>query len=139
MRRIIVLIVLLHLTLSGISQIASDSITCLPNSKLRAAIKKIEDCKILREELEQTQKGIIILETRVNLKDSIISDYEAKDFLWQKTMINYDSIVLNLNKQIINDKAINTIQSFKLKTLKINKWLYAGAGLIAGFLLCLLK
>lgn len=131
------MIVLLHLTLSGISQIASDSVTCLPNSKLRLAIKKIEDCKILKEELEQTQKGIIILETKVSLKESIISDYEAKDFLWQKTMINYDSIVLNLNKQILNEKGINTIQKFKIRTLKINKWFYAGAGLIAGFLFCL--
>jgi hypothetical protein len=93
----------------------------------------------MKEELEQTQKSVIILETRVNLKDSIIANYEKRDFLWQKTMLNYDSIVIGLNKEILNGKAITNIQKFKISTLKINKWIYAGVGFIIGILVILIK
>jgi len=139
MRRIIVLIILAHLTLSGISQTVSDSITCLPNSKLRKAIKQIEDCKILKEELAATQNSVSILEERLDLKDHIIRSYDIKDSLCEKKCSNYEAIILAKDQQIFNHKSIESIQNVKVKLLKINKWIYGGAGLIIGVLLSLIK
>jgi len=129
------LIILVLLTLSGISQIASDSITCLPNSKLRKAIKQIEDCKIIKEELVATQESVSILQDRVELKDKIIWSYEVKDSMSEARILNMQSIISMKEKQVLNGKSIEAIQNIKIKTLKINKWLYTGAGLIVGVLI----
>ena len=120
MRRIIVLIILAHLTLSGISQTASDSITCLPNSKLRKAIRKIEDCKILKEELVATKGTISILQNRIELRDNLIKSYMVKDSLYEKRLFNMQSIILLKDNEISNYKRIEAIQNIKLKLSKIN-------------------
>ena len=134
MRKIIVLIILVHLTLSSISQIASDSVTCLPNSKLRKAIKQIEDCKIVKEELVATQGTVSILQDKVELRNKIIESYEVKDSLSEARILNLQSIISMKEKQILNEKSIEAIQNIKIKTFKVNKWLYTGGGLIVGIL-----
>jgi len=134
MRKIIVLIILVHLTLSSISQTVSDSVTCLPNAKLRKAIRQIEDCKIIKEELAATQNSVFILEERLHLKDEIIRSYDIKDSLCEKKCSNYEGIILAKDQQIFNHKTIEAIQDVKIKTIRINKWLYSGAGIIIGVL-----
>lgn len=132
------MIILVHLTLSSISQTASDSVTCLPNSKLRKAIRQIEDCKILKEELEINQSVISTLQYKVDLKDHIISSYEMKDSLSGITIHNLQTILQIKDREIFNEKKIGTLQSLKIKTLKINKWIYAGAGLLTGVLVSII-
>jgi hypothetical protein len=134
MKIISVLIILVHLTLSSISQIASDSVTCLPNSKLRKAIKQIEDCKIVKEELVATQGTVSILQDKVELRNKIIESYEVKDSLSEARILNLQSIISMKEKQILNEKSIEAIQNIKIKTFKVNKWLYTGGGLIVGIL-----
>jgi len=135
MKKIIVLIILANLTLSGISQTVSDSVTCLPNSKLRKAIKQIEDCKIVKEELAATKNTVFILQEKIDLRDHLIQNYEAKDSLSEARIENLQSISSIKDKQILNEKSIQAIQNIKIKTLKINKWLYSGAGLFVGIIL----
>lgn len=126
------MIISVHLTLFAISQIQSDSVTCIPNSKLRKAIKEIENCKIVREELGLTQNSVSVLENRLDLKDSIIGGYITKDSLWSVKSSNYEEMVSNLNKQLFNEKKISGIYAIKNKILKINKWLYGAGGLLIG-------
>jgi len=128
------LIISVHLTLLGISQTQSDSVTCIPNTKLRKAIKEIENCKIVREELELTQNSVSILENRLTIKDSIIVGYMTKDSLWSTKSSNYEQMISNLNKQLFNEKKISSIYSVKNKILKLNKWFYGAGGLIIGVL-----
>ena len=128
------MIVLSHLTLLSISQKTSDSITCVPNSKLRKAIKEIEDCKIVKEELAATQGSVTILENQINIKDNIINKYDKKDSLFRENVKNLESVVILKDKEILNHKAILAIQNIKIQTLKINKWLYAGGGFFIGVL-----
>jgi hypothetical protein len=101
---------------------------------LRKAIKEIENCKIVREELGLTQNSVSILENRLSLKDSIIGGYMTKDSLWSVKSSNYEEMVSNLNKQLFNEKKISGIYAIKNKILKINKWLYGAGGLIIGVL-----
>jgi hypothetical protein len=129
------LIILAHLTLSGISQTASDSITCLPNAKLRKVIRQIEDCKIIKEELAATQSSVSILEERLVLKDLIIRSYDIKDSLCEKKCNNYEGIILAKDQQIFNHKTIEAVQSIKIRAIRINKWIYGSAGLVAGILI----
>ena len=134
MKKIIALIISVHLTLFAISQIPSDSVTCLPNSKLRKAIKEIEDCKIVREELGLTQNSVSILENRLSLKDSIIGGYMTKDSLWSVKSSNYEEMLSNIKKQLFNEKKISGIYAVQNKILKINKWLFGAGGLAIGVL-----
>jgi hypothetical protein len=99
---------------------------------LRKAIKEIENCKIVREELGLTQNSVSILENRLDLKDSIIGGYMTKDSLWSVKSSNYEEMVSNLNKQLFNEKKISGIYAIKNKILKINKWLYGAGGLLIG-------
>lgn len=132
------MIISVHLTLLSISQIHSDSITCIPNDKLRKAIKEIENCKITKEELQLTQKSVSILESRLSLKDSIINGYMFKDSLWALKSSNYEEMIDNIKKQLLNEKKISGIYSFKNKILKINKWLYGVGGLAIGVLVIII-
>lgn len=128
------MIISVHLTLFAISQTPSDSVTCIPNEKLRKAIKEIENGKIVREELQLTQNSVSILESRLIIKDSIIEGYTTKDNLWKSKSSNYEEMISNINKQLFNEKKISGIYSIKNKILKINKWLYGAGGLAIGVL-----
>ena len=123
------------LTLSSISQTLSDSVTCLPNSKLRKVIKEIENCKITKEELQVAKNGIAILEERVKTKDSIIKKYEVTDSAYKKRCDNYDDMVVNLKDQLGNEKLSNSVLNLKVSALKLNKWIFAGAGILVGILI----
>jgi hypothetical protein len=44
----------------------------------------------------------------------------------------------NIKKQLLNEKKISGIYSFKNKILKINKWLYGVGGLAIGVLVIII-
>lgn len=132
------MIILVHLTLLSISQIQSDSVTCIPNNKLRIAIKEIENCKITREELQLTQTSVSILESRLALKDSIINGYMSKDSLCTLKSHHYEKMLENFKIELKNERKISSIYSLKNKILKINKWLYGAGGLVIGVLVILI-
>ena len=138
MKKTIVLTILILKTLCSISQ-TTDSITCIPNSKLRKVIKELENAKIMKQELELTQKSVSILENRIQAKDSIITRYEGKDKLCEERCNNYDNQILNLKDQITNEKKISSLYKLKVNTLKIGKWLYGAGGLAIGILIMVIK
>jgi hypothetical protein len=101
---------------------------------LRKAIKEIENCKIVKEELQLTKNSVSILENRISLKDSVIFGYVIKDSLWSSKSSNYEKMIGNLQTQLFNERKISGIYSVKNKVLNINKWLYGIGGLAIGVL-----
>ncbi len=132
MKKIIVLIPLSLLTLLGISQ-TSDSVTCLPNVQLRKAIKEIENCKILKEELALTSKSVSILRKIVVSKDSVISIYKINDSLQTRRYTNALLKEIDYKSQVVNYKKIGEIYKKDLDKEKNKKYYAAAIGLIVGF------
>lgn len=109
-----------------------DSITCIPNSQLRQAIKIIEYGKIVQKELTLTKTGVKILEDRIKIKDSIIYQYKLKDSLWKKdyTLLTIEN--LNMKGEVGNQQKIADNYKKQLNKHKIDKWLFLAAGFALG-------
>jgi hypothetical protein len=121
-------------TLKSISQ-TSDSVTCIPNRELKIAIKKIETCKILEEELNLTKVGVSLLKDRIKVKDSIIRNYDLVEDEYKKKIKIYDSSISNLNLQVANQKSISNIYR---AISKKNKYIYGFGGLVIGVIVTLI-
>lgn len=65
------------MTFAGHSQTFRDT-TCLPNSQLRKALKLVEEGEQAKRENTILYKQINILENRVDIKDSIITNLNEK-------------------------------------------------------------
>ena len=126
-----VLTLLLLMTLKSSSQ-TTDSVTCIPNSQLRNAIKDIENCKIIEQELDYTRISVNLLKDRIKIKDSIISIYDFKDSLAEKKFSNYEMSLTNLGRQLSNQKNILSIYKNIVKKEKI---IYTFGGLLVGIVL----
>jgi hypothetical protein len=121
-------------TLKSISQ-TSDSVTCIPNRELKIAIKKIETCKILEQELNLTKVGVALLKDRIKVKDSIIRNYDLVEDEYKKKIKIYDSSISNLNLQVANQKSISNIYR---AISKKNKYIYGFGGLVIGVIVTLI-
>jgi len=104
----------------------------LPNSQLRGAIKEIEKCKIIKEELDFTKTSVSILQNRIKIKDSVIGIYIIKDSLYEKRNLNSELAIQNLNKQIENHKQIDSVYKNIVRKQKIVNMI---GGAVAGFVL----
>ncbi len=119
------------MTSKAISQTSQskDSVTCLPNSELRAAIKEIEKGKIYLEENGLLKQNNQILLDRIKTKDSVIVEFQIKDSLNNK---RYENCLIQSKAsetQFKNQKDINAIyRNIEKKQRKI----YAGGGFILG-------
>ena len=102
----------------GISQIYRDSVTSIPNSKLRKAINLIEEGKVVKEELKLSKENIKFLEHRIEVKDSIIYRYATKDLFWKQVDSNNKLEIVNYKKVIANTNQIFDIQTKNLKKQK---------------------
>lgn len=123
---------LLLKTSRGISQIyQNDTVTCLPNTQLRSAIKRLEFCKIVEQELDLTKKNNNILLIRILDKDSVIKNFEKKDSLHETRYANSLIQIGNLTEQIEGEKKITSIYR---NISKKNKVKYASGGFIVGVL-----
>lgn len=74
MRKYIVFIFLMLAVAVAMAQPIPDSVTCIPNSQLRKAIKAYETLKIARLELSVLKINHDTLLARLVIKDSIISN-----------------------------------------------------------------
>ena len=119
----------------GISQTSNDSVTCLPNSQLKAAIVKIEQGKLVKEELDLTNQKVNLLEGRIVLKDSVITFLKEKNALYDKMMWSYESSIDNYKKIIDNLDQKYKLQRTIAKRQKLAKWGTFIAGLGGGFLI----
>jgi hypothetical protein len=120
--------------LRGISQ-TSDSVTCLPNSQLKKAINLIEKGKVVEQELEISNKKILLLDQTIKNNELIISEFSKKDSTYQKMIGGYKQMVTNLESSLANAKSINTIDKIRNRKQKLKKWYSLIIGVGIGYLI----
>jgi hypothetical protein len=129
MKKQIVILIITHLLIfKGISQ-TSDSVTCIPNSQLKLAINKIEEGKVMKQELTLINTKVSFLEKSNSTKDVLIKQYEQKDSLNNLINLGLRDAIKNLNTSIANNELKYSAQAIKLKRQKLRKW----GTLILGF------
>jgi hypothetical protein len=135
MKKLKILFVITILTaFRGISQTSNDS-TCLPNSQLKLAIVKIEQGKLVKQELDLTNEKVNLLEGRIVLKDSVITFLKEKDALHNKMMWSYEASIDNYKKIIDNLDQKYKLQRSIARRQKLAKWGTFIAGLGGGYLI----
>jgi hypothetical protein len=136
MKKLKILFVITILTaFRGISQTSNDSVTCLPNSQLKAAIVKIEQGKLYKQELDLTNDKVNQLEGRILLKDSIITFLKEKNGLHEKMMWSYEASIDNYKKIVDNLDQKYKLQRNIARRQKLAKWGTFIAGLGGGYLI----
>lgn len=73
MKRYLLLIPFLLIPYEGISQVATDSLTCFTPTQLRLIAQDIERGKQCQEIVNLKEDMIVNLEVQINVRDSIIS------------------------------------------------------------------
>jgi hypothetical protein len=119
----------------GISQTSNDSVTCIPNSQLKLAIVKIEQGKLVKQELDLTNEKVNLLEGRLVLKDSVITFLKEKDALNNKMMWSYEATIANYKTIVDNLDQKYKLQRSISRRQKLAKWGTFIAGLGGGFLI----
>ena len=136
MKKLIITLTILVLTnYQGISQISSDSLTCIPNVQLRQAINLIETSKVYKKELDLSKDKIGLLEKRLIVKDSIIGKFESKEVLYKRLEADYKSQINNWNQYANNTQKIYDRQKTLVFLGKFGKWIYLGLGVAAGIMI----
>jgi DNA-binding XRE family transcriptional regulator len=116
----------------AISQTYKDSVTSIPNSKLRKAINLIEEGKVTKEELKLSKETINFLEHRIELKDSIIYKYAVKDLYWKQVDSNNKLEIVNYKKVITNTNQMYDIQTKNYKRQKKLGFVKLAFGVLIG-------
>jgi hypothetical protein len=107
----------------------------LPNSQLKAAIVKIEQGKLYKQELDLTNDKVNQLEGRILLKDSIITFLKEKNGLHEKMMWSYEASIDNYKKIVDNLDQKYKLQRNIARRQKLAKWGTFIAGLGGGYLI----
>jgi hypothetical protein len=110
------------MTFQSISQISADTLISIPSSQLRTAIKKIEEGKLLRKELDTTKQLVSQLKSLSNLRDSTIQLFIRKDSTSSKIIFSYSEAVKSLKQQ--QDLTMDWANRLEKRNLK-NKLLYS--------------
>lgn len=87
----LVLTSLLAMTSPSISQNSSDSVTCIPNSALRTAVKLIEKGKLDSAELKVMRETVSLLNQRIQAKDLIIAEHQGKEQTYKLLAENFEN------------------------------------------------
>jgi DNA repair exonuclease SbcCD ATPase subunit len=135
MKKLLITLLTITLTASeAISQTSSDTI-CLPTSQLKKAINRIEECKVIAEDLALTKQSLNLANQRISVKDSIIQKFEVKGNAYEATLLNYQQINNNLESIIQNLKKEVSLQKKAFRRQKLSKWFAGGIGIAIGFLI----
>ena len=133
---ITILIVLILLQLSSISQTSNDSsLVSIPTYQLKKAINLIEKGKVVEQELSLSNQKILLLDESMRKKDLIISEYSTKDSISMRAISSYKSMVVNLESSLVNAKSINTIDKIQNRKQKLKKWYSLIIGVGIGYLI----
>lgn len=131
----ILFVITILIAFRGISQTSNDSVTCIPNSQLKLAIVKIEQGKLVKQELDLTNEKVNLLEGRLVLKDSVITFLKEKDALNNKMMWSYEATIANYKTIVDNLDQKYKLQRSIARRQKLAKWGTFIAGLGGGFLI----
>lgn len=118
----------------GISQTSSDTI-CLPTSQLKKAINRIEECKVIAEDLALTKQTLSLANQRISVKDSIIQKFEVKGNAYEASLANYQQVNNNLESIIQNLKKEVSLHKKAFRRQKLSKWITGVLGIAVGFLI----
>lgn len=103
--------------------VINDSLVCVPKKYLIEAIKDIEKGDECKQELYLVKSNDSILYEQIQLRDSIINNYNLKED-------NYIEIIENKDKQLfLNDEKINSIEK-DIKKYKIQRNITIASSLI---------
>ena len=130
------LIIILLMTLRGISQTSNDtSITCLPNIKLRKAIVLIERGKVTESQLMLREIKINNLEQIIQNQDSALRQYAKKDSLMTAMIMGYKKLAENDLTTIKNFRHNEELYVKQLRRQKFKKWVTLATGIGIGYLI----
>ena len=133
MKKLLLLILLMLVSLPSFSQTVTDtSLVILPEKIARAVIKDILLGDALRKELDATHIKLSLVEQKVVVKDSVIFSLEEQIFNLQSVDTNrkkqvekYDTIAITLEMEL--DKQIRRRKFFQYTT-----GILAGGAIILG-------
>ena len=133
MKKLLLLILLMLVSLPSFSQTVTDtSLVILPEKIARAVIKDILLGDALRKELDATQIKLSLVEQKVVVKDSVIFSLEEQitnlqsvDLNRKKQVEKYDTIAITLEMEL--DKQIRRRKFFQYTT-----GILAGAAIVLG-------
>jgi hypothetical protein len=131
MRKLSVLFLALLLIASeGISQ-TYDTI-CIPANQLKSAILKVEEAKILREELNLTKLQMVNLERRLDVRDSLIWNYNRMYQLLKSDISNLELQKANDHTTIKNLEKTITLSEKAFRRQKSSAYMLGIAGIVLG-------
>ena len=134
MKKLILLIILMTMSLSSFSQSATDSTSIqLQKPIARLVIKDLITGDGAKEELSLVEQKIKLLETKIVFKDSVILNLNER-------VTNFESIMNTQTDQLSLSKQLSDRLQADLKKQKVKTKLTTGAGiLVAAGILILAK
>ncbi len=77
----------------------------------------------------------VILEYRISVKDSIITQFNKNEINWKKIDANYNSQIENYKRYTINAQKIFEEQRKRIRGLQFKKWVGILAGVGIGYVI----
>lgn len=112
----------------GLSQ--SIDTTCVPTAKLKAVITEAKQAPILRERINLLTDDIRLLNQRIALKDSIISNLDKKSENYEAIFRATDDQKRVLKEQIeLMENQVHTLESMYRKERRKRTWTAIGGTL----------
>lgn len=113
------------------SQQSSDTV-CIPSSQLKRAVERIEECKLIKKDLDLTLERLALAMSRLELRDSAISSLRAMSSRQDELYRNAEERNKNLGRQVDNLEKALDLQSKAYRRQRLSKWLAGAIGVAVG-------
>ena len=133
-RRIIIVSILLVTVFEATSQTSKDT-TCLPNEQLKKAVDRIELCKVMEKEIALSKELISNQIKLLSNKDSIIATQKTENTQYKDVILNYKKTEEGLLGIIDSQKKQIKTREKIYRRQKKTKYITAIIGFALGFLI----
>jgi len=113
------------------SQQSTDTV-CIPSSQLKKAVEKIEECKVIGQDLTLTLERLSVANARLELRDSAISSLKALSSRQEELYRNGEERIKNLSSQVNNLEKALDLQKRAYRRQRLSKWLAGALGIAVG-------
>ena len=113
------------------SQHSSDTV-CIPSSQLKRAVERIEECKLVRKDLDLTLEKLALASSRLELRDSAIASLKAMSSRQDELYRNAEERNKNLGRQVDNLEKALDLQSKAYRRQRLSKWIAGAIGVAVG-------
>lgn len=113
------------------SQQSSDTV-CIPASQLKKAVERIEECRVLKDDLSLTLERLSVANARLELRDSAISSLKALASRQEELHRNGEERIKNLTSQVNNLEKALDLQEKAYRRQRLSKWLTGALGIAVG-------